>query len=46
MRLIRVRYRSGQNFLEHYENTFVYGGVFYPTREALQVGTPVAIEIM
>ncbi|MEK6607224.1 MAG: PilZ domain-containing protein [Myxococcota bacterium] len=45
MRLIRVRYRSGQNFLEHYENTFVYGGVFYPTREALQVGTPVAIEI-
>jgi uncharacterized protein (TIGR02266 family) len=45
MRILRARYRSGEEFLRHYQPSLAGGGVFFPTREAMPLGTPVVVEI-
>jgi uncharacterized protein (TIGR02266 family) len=45
MRILRARYRSGEEFLRHYQPSLVGGGVFFPTREAIPLGTPVIVEV-
>jgi len=45
MRILRARYRSGDDFLRHYQPSFPDGGIFFPTREALDVGLPVLVEV-
>jgi len=45
MRILRARYRSGEELLRHYQPSLPGGGVFFPTREAIPLGTPVIVEI-
>lgn len=45
MRLFRARYRSGDDFLQSYDGMLPLGGIFYPTRAAMPVGTAVLLEI-
>ncbi len=45
MRILRARYRSGEEFLRHYQPSLQGGGVFYPTREAIPLGSPILVEI-
>jgi len=45
MRILRARYRTGEEFLRHYQPSLPGGGVFYPTREAMELGEPVVIEV-
>jgi len=45
MRILKVRYRNGREFLEQYQSSFLYGGLFYPTREAVPLGEAVVIEV-
>src|SRR5215468_3192414 len=45
MRILQARYRSGAEFLRHYQPSFAEGGLFYPTREALEEGTVVLVEV-
>lgn len=45
MRILRVRYRSAAEFLSQYQPSFLHGGVFYPTREAVPLGEAVIIEV-
>lgn len=45
MRVLKVRYRSGREFLDAYQSAFLYGGLFYPTREAIPLGESVVIEV-
>jgi Tfp pilus assembly protein PilZ len=44
-RMLKVRYRNGTEFLEHYQSSFLYGGLFYPTREAIPLGEAVVMEV-
>jgi Tfp pilus assembly protein PilZ len=46
MRILRARYRSGDEFLRHYQPSFLHGGIFYPTREQkISLGEAVVVEI-
>jgi len=45
MRILRARYRSGEEYMRHYQPSLVGGGVFFPTREAIPLGTPVIVEV-
>src|SRR5436190_1015537 len=45
MRIIRARYRNGNEFLRHYQPSFDGGGIFFPTREALDEGQRVVVEV-
>lgn len=45
MRVLRARYRNGEEFLRHYQPAFATGGLFFPTREVLPVGEPVLVEV-
>ena len=45
MRILRVRYRDGDDLLRHYQPSLAFGGLFYPTREAIPVGDPVIVEL-
>src|SRR4051812_4044844 len=45
MRILRARYRSGEEFMEHYLDSLEGGGLFYPTRESLTVGEPLLVEV-
>ena len=45
MRILRARYRSGEEFLRHYQPSLPGGGLFYPTREAIPLGEPVLVEV-
>jgi Tfp pilus assembly protein PilZ len=45
MRILRARYRSGEELMRHYQPSLTGGGVFFPTREAIPLGTPVILEI-
>jgi uncharacterized protein (TIGR02266 family) len=46
MRILRARYRSGEEFLRHYQPSFLHGGIFYPTREQkLALGETVIVEV-
>jgi Tfp pilus assembly protein PilZ len=44
-RILRARYRSGEDFLHHYQDAPSGGGIFFPTREAMPLGTPVILEV-
>jgi Tfp pilus assembly protein PilZ len=43
--ILQARYKSGAEFIEFYQASFLYGGVFFPTRTKLELGAPVVIEI-
>jgi uncharacterized protein (TIGR02266 family) len=45
MRILRARYRSGEEFLRHYQPSLQGGGLFYPTREAIPLGDHVIVEV-
>ncbi|MCS6914707.1 MAG: PilZ domain-containing protein [Myxococcales bacterium] len=45
MRVLRARYRTGDEFLRHYQPAFAAGGLFFPTRTVLPVGEPVVVEV-
>jgi uncharacterized protein (TIGR02266 family) len=45
MRILRARYRGGEEFLRHYQPSFLHGGIFFPTREQLALGEGVIVEI-
>src|SRR3954467_1516872 len=45
MRILRARYRTGDEFMRHYQPSLTGGGLFYPTREAIALGEPVIIEV-
>ncbi len=45
MRILIVRFRSSAEFLERYQPSFLYGGMFYPTRKAVQPGTLVVLDV-
>jgi Tfp pilus assembly protein PilZ len=45
MRILRARYADGEDFLRHYQPSFPDGGIFFPTRAALDAGLPVLLEI-
>jgi Tfp pilus assembly protein PilZ len=45
MRVLRARYRTGEEFLRHYQPAFSTGGLFFPTRSVLPVGEAVVVEV-
>jgi Tfp pilus assembly protein PilZ len=46
MRILRARYRTGEEFLRHYQPSFLHGGIFYPTREQkIALGESLVVEI-
>jgi Tfp pilus assembly protein PilZ len=45
MRLLLARYRNGAEFLERYQADFEHGGLFFPTRRALEPGEPVLVDV-
>ncbi len=45
MRILKARYRSGDEFIAHYLPLLPGGGLFYPTREQIPVGTDLIVEI-
>jgi Tfp pilus assembly protein PilZ len=45
MRILVARFRGAEDFQERYLSTFEYGGVFYPTREAIPLGEPVILDV-
>ncbi len=45
MRILRARYRSKAEFLEQVQPNFLFGGLFFPTRDAVALGEAVVVEI-
>lgn len=45
MQILVARYRSGAEFLESYQASFLYGGIFYPTRKVVEPGTLVVLDV-
>src|SRR5688572_5371131 len=45
MRILKARYRSKGEFLEQYQPTFLFGGLFFPTRDPVALGEAVVVEI-
>ncbi len=45
MRILKARYRSGGEFLDDYEPSFLHGGVFHATRDEIPVGESVVVEV-
>jgi Tfp pilus assembly protein PilZ len=45
MRVLRARYRTGEEFLRHYQPAFATGGIFFPTRAVLPIGEAVVVEV-
>jgi Tfp pilus assembly protein PilZ len=45
MPILIARFRNGDEFLERYQPTFRYGGLFYPTRKAIELGETVLLDI-
>lgn len=45
MRILKARYGSGEEFLGSYDTSFAHGGVFIPTRLAVEVGEPVVVGV-
>jgi uncharacterized protein (TIGR02266 family) len=45
MRILRARYKSGDEFLRHYQPSLAGGGVFFPTREVIPLGEQVVVEV-
>ncbi len=45
MRILKARFRNGDEFLQHYDASFAHGGMFYPTRRAIPVGEAVVVAV-
>ncbi len=45
MTILIARFTSGEEFLERFIPTFPNGGLFYPTRKALELGSSVVLDI-
>jgi Tfp pilus assembly protein PilZ len=45
MRVLIARYQDRSEFLERYEPSFRYGGVFFPTRKVVEPGEPVLVDV-
>ena len=45
MRILKARFRSGDEFIENYLPALPGGGLFYPTREQIPVGTDLLVEV-
>ena len=45
MRILVARFRSSAEFLERYQPSFLYGGLFYPTRKVIEPGTLVVLDV-
>lgn len=45
MKILLARYRNGSELLDHYQRSFLYGGIFYPTRKVVEPGELVILDI-
>jgi Tfp pilus assembly protein PilZ len=45
MNILVARFAGGDEFLEHYESSFPYGGLFYPTRKVIATGELVVLDV-
>ena len=45
MPILVARYRDGREFIERYEPSFQYGGIFFPTRKTIPRGEAVLLDI-
>jgi Tfp pilus assembly protein PilZ len=45
VRILKARYRSKAEFLEQFQPTFAFGGLFFPTREIVALGEAVVVEV-
>ena len=45
MRILLSRFRSGEELLEHYQSSFLCGGIFYPTRQIIDAGEIVIVDM-
>ncbi len=45
MNILVARFQSGGEFLEHYEASFPYGGLFFPTRKVIGTGELVVLDV-
>lgn len=45
MRVLIARYQNRSEYLERYEPSFRYGGVFFPTRKVIEPGEPVMLDV-
>ncbi len=45
MNIIKAKYRNGQAFLAAYQENFLHGGIFVPTRKKIELGTSVVADV-
>ncbi len=45
MHIFVARFRDGAEFLEHYQGSFLFGGLFYPTRRIVPAGELVVLDV-
>jgi Tfp pilus assembly protein PilZ len=45
MHILVARFRDGEEFLEHYQESFLYGGLFFPTRRVIKPGELVVLDV-
>lgn len=45
MNIIKAKYRDGQAFLRAYQENFLHGGIFVPTRKKIELGTSVVADV-
>ncbi len=45
MNIIKAKYRNGQAFLGAYQENFLHGGIFVPTRKKIELGTSVVADV-
>lgn len=45
MHIFVARYSDGEDFLDHYQSSFMFGGVFFPTRRIIPPGELVVLDI-
>jgi Tfp pilus assembly protein PilZ len=43
--IIKAKYRDGQAFLRAYQENFLHGGIFVPTRKKIELGTSVVADV-
>jgi len=43
--IIRAKYHDGQAFLNAYQENFLHGGIFVPTRKKIELGTSVVADV-
>lgn len=45
MNIIKAKYRDGHAFLDAYQENFLHGGIFVPTRKKIELGTSVVADV-